>query len=375
MDIVTLFAGYTIVFVAACLVYFYSDSPFLNTGLLGAIKHGICQIVQFLLPKVLVRSFHNVVHYLFYTRNRVMQLVFGTLMFLGYVTLVVDVLPVLTIFEPDNNHIFWPIFLLSINLVFYHLSCTADPGEVTRHNVDFLVGVYKVDDVFYKPGSQCATCKLAKPARSKHCSFCNRCIHRFDHHCIWTNNCVGAGNLRYFLFFLISLIAVSINGMLMTTHSLILVVQNLRLMETSYVDAATGKLHPITYPVLIQHLFMQQPRSVCLVGSLALLLFLLFAFAFYHVYLICVNQTTNERFKMGNLQPSNNNNAAESSDSSSSMSGSFYNKGLLMNLHEIFFPQMPKAKAGSLKEKSPVPVNGHSGAHRREAPRPRGRRR
>ena len=43
-----------------------------------------------------------------------------------------------------------------------------------------------------------------------------------------------------------------INGMLMATHSLVLVVHNLRLMETSYVDAATGKLHPITFPVLVQ---------------------------------------------------------------------------------------------------------------------------
>ena len=46
--------------------------------------------------------------------------------------------------------------------------------------------------------------------------------------------------------------AMCVNGMLMTIRSLVLVVHNLKLLETSYVDAVTGKLHPITFPVLIQ---------------------------------------------------------------------------------------------------------------------------
>lgn len=57
----------------------------------------------------------------------------------------------------------------------------------------------------------CATCEISRPNRSKHCKDCNRCIYRFDHHCIyiyiyigpWIGNCVGIRNHKYFIFFLI----------------------------------------------------------------------------------------------------------------------------------------------------------------------------
>nr|XP_006630367.2 PREDICTED: probable palmitoyltransferase ZDHHC16 isoform X1 [Lepisosteus oculatus]XP_015201879.1 PREDICTED: probable palmitoyltransferase ZDHHC16 isoform X1 [Lepisosteus oculatus] len=49
--------------------------------------------------------------------------------------------------------------------------------------------------------SVCKKCITPKPARTHHCSICNRCILKMDHHCPWLNNCVGHFNHRYFFSF------------------------------------------------------------------------------------------------------------------------------------------------------------------------------
>eukprot|EP01069_Polyplicarium_translucidae_P000875 Polyplicarium_translucidae@DN1427_c0_g1_i1.p1 len=61
----------------------------------------------------------------------------------------------------------------------------------------------------------CLTCQILKPFRAHHCSDCAHCVNRFDHHCIWLDNCVGIGNQRSFYCFLLSItLAIACNWVL-----------------------------------------------------------------------------------------------------------------------------------------------------------------
>ena len=114
-----------------------------------------------------------------------MQAVFGLLVVGGNVILMMDILPLLYIFEPDGNHMFRPLALLFSNLAAYHLSCSTNPGHVTSANAAVLASLYKADGVMYTEGLHCRTCKFIKPARSKHCREYNLFFLTFTTDCLF----------------------------------------------------------------------------------------------------------------------------------------------------------------------------------------------
>ncbi|RSL88263.1 hypothetical protein BHE90_014225 [Fusarium euwallaceae] len=87
---------------------------------------------------------------------------------------------------------------------FLYLACAADPGYITPENHEYYLSLYPYDHTLFHPGHVCRTCKLLKPARSKHCNLCKRCVAKADHHCVFINSCVGYGNQHYFVLLLAS---------------------------------------------------------------------------------------------------------------------------------------------------------------------------
>ncbi|XP_024368141.2 protein S-acyltransferase 10 [Physcomitrium patens] len=48
----------------------------------------------------------------------------------------------------------------------------------------------------------CAYCGYLQPLRTKHCHDCDKCVLRFDHHCVWLGTCVGQRNHRKFWWYI-----------------------------------------------------------------------------------------------------------------------------------------------------------------------------
>ncbi|EFA75606.1 Ankyrin repeat-containing protein AKR1 [Heterostelium album PN500] len=99
------------------------------------------------------------------------------------------------------------IFINLFSAVFFYCLCKlpfTDPGVIKsspkndeRAFLDCLELNEKIPEI-------CVTCFTNRPIRSKHCKVCKTCVARFDHHCIWINNCVGAKNHRLFILLLLS---------------------------------------------------------------------------------------------------------------------------------------------------------------------------
>lgn len=69
----------------------------------------------------------------------------------------------------------------------YYKACSTGPGKLSKENVDHHIkkNKHREDNIVYHADKKCDMCKLARPARAKHCRVCNMCVLGFDHHCIW----------------------------------------------------------------------------------------------------------------------------------------------------------------------------------------------
>uniref|UniRef100_A0A3B3Z541 Palmitoyltransferase n=1 Tax=Poecilia mexicana TaxID=48701 RepID=A0A3B3Z541_9TELE len=126
----------------------------------------------------------------------------------------------------------------------------------------------------------CYTCKIFRPPRASHCSICDNCVDRFDHHCPWVGNCVGKRNYRYFYLFTLTL---SLLTIYIFAFNIVHVV--MRSVDQGFLN--TLKETPGTYPLNMNTFLL-----VCFFT-----LWSMVGLTGFHTYLISLNQTTNEDIK------------------------------------------------------------------------------
>ncbi|XP_067335399.1 palmitoyltransferase ZDHHC14-like isoform X2 [Channa argus] len=171
----------------------------------------------------------------------------------------------------------------------------SDPGVLPRASPDEAADLERQIDVAngstgYRPPPRtkevvingqtvklkyCFTCKIFRPPRASHCSLCDNCVDRFDHHCPWVGNCVGRRNYRFFYMFILSLSFLTIFIFAFVITHIIL---------RSHQDGFLSALK-------------DSPASVLEVVVCFFSVWSIVGLSGFHTYLISSNQTTNEDIK------------------------------------------------------------------------------
>ncbi|OIW18604.1 hypothetical protein TanjilG_13356 [Lupinus angustifolius] len=179
------------------------------------------------------------------------------------------------------------VLLATVGLAMFYKCSSKDPGyiKMNMHDTENM----KDDEPLLKIeinnpallagnwSQLCATCKIVRPLRAKHCSTCDRCVEQFDHHCPWVSNCIGKKNKWDFFVFLV----LEVSAMLVTGG-------------VSLTRVLTDPLAPSSFGAWIQYVGKNHVGAISFLIADFFLFFGVFALTVVQASQISRNITTNE---------------------------------------------------------------------------------
>lgn len=293
------FIGYGAAF-SGCILWMCGNPN--SSGPVGFLTRSLYKFVDFvsiwlpkLVPSFCIRGFNYAVDYVFFKPNPIFQSIYLILVFGGwliYAYLSNPYIPKYSIHRLTN-----PLTMILCFCSFY-CGSFSDPGMITEDNVDEHVNVYSYDNLMFFPNNICKTCKIVKPARSKHCRACDYCVIRFDHHCQWVNNCIGAKNYKYFIWFLFQHAFFCAYALYMVGGVIYLIILENNLMNATYYDKEKKKFVKVGYVMMMRWISYHHPLFWGMFLLVFVMFFVLTGFFVYHfVWVAGKNVTTNESAK------------------------------------------------------------------------------
>lgn len=132
----------------------------------------------------------------------------------------------------------------------------------------------------------CDTCGIYRPPRTTHCSTCDVCVERFDHHCPWLGGCVGRRNYSRFYLFLSLLSLCALTSLAYSVAHIVLSAYEIQ----ATMGASSGG--EVARTVLANNV---SPVIICVI--VILFLWFVVGLLVYHTYLVVHDTTTYEHIK------------------------------------------------------------------------------
>ncbi|XP_063702852.1 uncharacterized protein LOC134832673 [Culicoides brevitarsis] len=142
------------------------------------------------------------------------QLPLHPLQIAGWIAIVIFVTAafalLIPVLPPNLQPAFYCVLtvLFVVHVVSHIAAVLTDPADRELRRISTRQVVPEFDRAKHAhviENGRCHLCNIKTTSnRTKHCSVCNKCVGRFDHHCKWLNHCIGGRNYVAFLMCVLS---------------------------------------------------------------------------------------------------------------------------------------------------------------------------